>query len=227
MKLEILFLNKIVSQIKNRSSADGCKRLVSDVFIVAMTKVQQVWLSRLQLQIISRERTMRPADTAACPRYPTAADTAPSVGCTMTFDLRLLRHSQVMLQQTLAHGCDCMCMYTLKLTMRQCRLLTQTGMTVGQWPSGHLSLRHSPPNVRPLLTLALGRVSVHCVYNVISRRFRFVVIHSILDRSQWATPILPTTHCNNLNLGPLTPRSDTLTTRTLRYHQLYGKQNNH
>ena len=41
-KLKILFWNKIVSQIKNRSSADRCKRLVSDVFIEAMTKVQQV-----------------------------------------------------------------------------------------------------------------------------------------------------------------------------------------
>ena len=70
----------------------------------------------------------------------------------------------------------------------------------------------------PPLTLALGRVSVHCVYNVISRRFCFVVIHSILDRSKWAAPILPTTHCNNSNFGPLTPRSDTLTTRTLRHH---------
>ena len=117
-KLKILFLNKIVSQIKNRSSADRCKRLVSDVFIEEMTKVQQVWLSRLQLQIISRECTMRPTDTAACPRYPTAADTAPSVRCTVTFDPRSSRHSRLMLQQTLAHSRDCMCMYTLKLTMR-------------------------------------------------------------------------------------------------------------
>ena len=79
---------------------------------------RQVWLSCLHLQIISCERTMRPADTAACPRYPTADDTAPSVGCTMTFDLRLLRHSRVTLQQTLAHSRDCICAYILKLTMR-------------------------------------------------------------------------------------------------------------